>query len=136
MRLVLDANEYIFALGFLKKESCKILLEFLIGNFPAHSMCICRTIVEEVRANLTPKEFHSFVKFINVFTTIEEDFFIPFETGVRYEAKGLKEADALIAAFTEWVGADALVTENRHFLVHHSDLPFKVVTAEDCLKFI
>lgn len=136
MRLVLDANEYIFALGFFKKESCKILLEFLIENFPSHSICICRTIVEEVRANLTPKEFHNFVKFINVFTTIEEDFFIPFEIGVRYEAKGLKEADALIAAFTEWVGADALVTENRHFLVHHSDLPFKVLTAEDCLKLI
>ncbi|ODS30239.1 MAG: hypothetical protein SCARUB_04650 [Candidatus Scalindua rubra] len=136
MQLVLDANEYIFGLGFFKKESCEHLVKFLIDKNPLHSISICRTIVEEVRVNLTLKEFHNFVKFINVFTTIEEDFFIPFEIGVRYEAKGLKEADALIAAFTEWVGADALVTENRHFLVHHSDLPFKVLTAGDCLKLI
>lgn len=87
MRLVLDANEYIFALGFFRKESCESLLKFLIDHFPSHSICICRTIIEEVRANLTPKEFHDLVKFINIFTTIEEDFFIPFEIGARYEAK-------------------------------------------------
>jgi uncharacterized protein (DUF2164 family) len=85
---------------------------------------------------LTPKEFHNFLKFINVFTTIDEDFLIPFELGAKYEIKGLKEADALIAAYTEWVGADVLVTENRHFLNHHSDLPFKILTAERCLKLI
>ena len=136
MRLVLDANEYIFGLGFSKKQSCESLLKFLIDNFPLHSICICRTIVEEVRANLTSNDLPNFIKFINIFTTIEEDFFIPFEIGVRYETKGLKEADALIAAFTEWVGADALVTENRHFLNRHPDLPFKVLTAEKCLKLI
>ncbi len=101
MRLVLDANEYIFALGFFRKQSCESLLEFLIDNFPAHSVSICRTIVEEVRANLTPKDFHNFVRFINVFAIIDEDFLIPFETGAKYEAKGLKEADALIAAYTD-----------------------------------
>lgn len=62
--------------------------------------------------------------------------FVSFELGVKYEIKGLKPADAFIAAYAEWVGADALVTENRHFLVRHSDLPFKVVTAEQCLKLI
>jgi hypothetical protein len=49
---------------------------------------------------------------------------------------GLKEADALIAAYTEWAGADALVTENRHFLNKHPNLPFKVLTAEKCLKIM
>lgn len=136
MRLVLDANEYIFALGLFRKQSCESLLKLLIDNFPSYSISICRTIVEEVRANLTPKEFHSFVKFINVFTTLDEDFLVPFEMGAKYEAKELKEADALIAAYTEWVGADALVTENRHFLNLHSDLPFKILTAENCLKLI
>jgi len=136
LRLVLDANEYIFALGLFRKESCESLVKFLIDNFPSHSICICRTIVEEVRANLTPKEFQDFIRFINILTTIEEDFFIPFEIGVRYEIKGLKEADALIAAFTEWVGANVLVTENRHFLNHQPDLPFKLLTAEKCLKLL
>ncbi len=136
MRLVVDANEYIFALGLFRKQSCESLLNLLIDNFPSHSISICRIIVEEVRANLTPKEFHNFVKFINVFTTIDEDFLVPFELGSKYEIKGLKEADALIAAYTEWVGADVLVTENRHFLSHHGGLPFKVLTAENCLRLI
>jgi len=83
-----------------------------------------------------PKEFHTFIRLINLLTTIDEDFFVPFELGFKYEAVGLKEADALIAAYTEWVGADALVTENRHFLNKHPHLPFKVLTAEKCLKLI
>ena len=136
MRLVLDANEYIFGIGFLKKERCQYLFKFLVDNFPLHSISICRTIVEEVRANLTIKEFHSFVKLINFFTTIDDDFLVPFELGAKYEAKGLKFADAFIAAFTEWVGADILITENRHFLTRHKHLPFKVLTAEKCLKLI
>jgi hypothetical protein len=45
-------------------------------------------------------------------------------------------ADAFIAAYTEWVGADVLVIENRHFLNHHPDLPFKVLTAQECLNLI
>lgn len=125
MRLVLDANEYIFGLGFFKKESCDSLLQFLIDNISLHSICICRTIVEEVRANLTLKEFHTFTKLINIFTTIDEDFLIPFELGAKYETKGLKEADALIAAFTQWVGADLLVTENRHFQPTIATCPLK-----------
>jgi uncharacterized protein (DUF2164 family) len=58
------------------------------------------------------------------------------ELGAKYEKKGLKDADALIAAFTEWVGADVLVTENRHFLNCQADLLFKVLTAEKYLNFI
>ncbi|MBI5025148.1 MAG: hypothetical protein HZC12_00150 [Nitrospirae bacterium] len=136
MRFVLDANEYIFGLGFFKKESCESLLKSLIDNLSLHSIFICRTIVEEVRANLTPKEFHNFIKFITILTAIDDDFLIPFELGAKYETKGFKEADALIAAYTEWVGADALVTENRHFLSHHGGLPFKVLTAKNCLNII
>jgi len=136
LRLVLDANEYIFALGFFRKETCESLLKVLIDNLSLHSICICRTIVEEVRSNLTPKEFHNFVRFVNILTTIDEDFLIPFELGAKYETKGFKEADALIAAYSEWVGANALVTENRHFLSNHPNLPFKVLTAKECLNLI
>ena len=136
MHFVLDANEYIFALGLLKKESCKSLFKHLIDSFPSYPVSICRTIVEEVRENLSLKDFRIFINFINVFTKIDEDFLIPFEIGAKYEAEGFKEADALIAAYTEWVGADALITENRHFLKHNPGLPFKVLTADKCLKLI
>ena len=93
-------------------------------------------IVEEVRRNLLPSEFREFFEFISDLTAIDEDFLVPFDSGAKYERKGLKDADAFIAAYTEWVGADALVTENRHFLNKHPHLPFKVLTAEKCLKLI
>ena len=137
MRLTLDANEYIFGLGIFKKESCESLLRSLLIEPPLlHSICICRTIVEEVRANLTIQDFHSFMKLINTLTAIDEDFLIPFELGAKYEAAGFKPADAFIAAYTEYVGADILVSENRHFLTHHSSLPFRILTAEKCLNLI
>jgi len=69
-------------------------------------------------------------------TTIDEDFLVPFELGTKYEAEGFKPADAFIAAYTEWVGADVFVTENRHFLKHNPDLPFNVLTAQKCLRLL
>lgn len=136
MEFVLDANIYIFAFGIAKQESCKILLKTIAGSIPRHSIRICRMIIEEVSSNLTHQEFREFVGFINAITEIDEDFFVPFELGSKYEWKGLKPADAFIAAYTEWTGSDILVTENRHFLSRQSDLPFRVLTAERCLKFI
>lgn len=136
MHFVLDANEYIFALGLFKKDSCDSLIQYFIENFTLHSVSICRTIAGEVRSNIPQKDFRNFVKFISLFTPIDEDFLVPFELGVKYERHGLKDADAFIAAYTEWVGADVLVSENRHFLAKNSNLPFKILNAETCLKFV
>ena len=136
MELVLDANEYIFAFGLAKKEACTALFRRILENISRHHIHICRTIVDEVRQNLSPEEFREFILSINPLSIIDEDFFVPFALGEKYVEKGLKPADAFIAAYAEWVGADCLVTENRHFLSHHSDLPFKVLTAEKCLKLI
>jgi predicted nucleic acid-binding protein len=97
---------------------------------------IPRLIIEEVHNNLTPEAFKEFILFINTLTKIDEDINVPFELGAKYEAKGLKPADAFIAAYAEWTGADVLVTENRHFLSRQSNLPFKVINAENCLKLI
>jgi predicted nucleic acid-binding protein len=113
-----------------------MLLDTLLDTFPMHSIRIPRLIIEEVGRNLTPEEFKEFIEFVINLTTIDEDFVVPFELGVRYEFKGLKPSDAFIAAYVEWTGANALVTENRHFLNRHSNLPFKVLNAQDCLKLI
>jgi predicted nucleic acid-binding protein len=134
--LVLDSNEYIFAFGIFKKPTCEMLLDTILDTFPAHSVRIPRLIIEEVNRHLTPEEFKEFIDFVTNLTTIDEDFVVPFELGVRYELKGLKPSDAFIAAYVEWTGADALVTENRHFLSRHSNLPFKILNAEDCLNLI
>ena len=68
--------------------------------------------------------------------SVDEDFVVSFELGSKYEALGLKPADAFIAAYTEWTGADTLVTENRHFLTRRTDLPFQVLRAEQCVKLL
>ncbi|MFH0924241.1 MAG: hypothetical protein V1872_01190 [bacterium] len=93
-------------------------------------------IIEEVRRNLVPEIFKQFVGFIMELTIVDEDFIVPFELGAKYEAKGIKSADAFIAAYTEWTGADALITENRHFLSRQKNLPFKIFTAENFLNSI
>jgi len=74
--------------------------------------------------------------FVTGLAEIDEDFVVPFDLGAKYEAFGFKEADAFISAYAEWVGADALVTENRHFLRRTDNLPFLVVTAEECLRLM
>jgi hypothetical protein len=136
LRLVLDSNEYIFAFGPVKADISLNLLEKLLDTRHSHIVRLPRTIFDEVRRNLSPEYFYEFMNFIKAFSSIDEDFLIPFELGVKYEIRGFKMADAFIAAYTEWVGADVLVTENRHFLKHNPDLPFKVLTADKCLKII
>ena len=135
MLIVLDSNEYIFSLGTDRKKSCEVLLDKIANSFPRHTVRLPRMITEEVKRNLSPIAFKEFMGFANI-NGIDEDFLVPFEIGAKYESWGLKPADAFIGSFTEWVGAEILVSENRHFLSRQSNLPFKVLTAEKCLKFI
>jgi predicted nucleic acid-binding protein len=117
--------------------TCEDLLAGIVQQFPHHAIRIPAKIVQEVRRNLTREAFREFLGFLNTLSiTIDEDFVVPFELGAKYESKGLKPADAFIAAYAEWVGADALVTENRHFLTLHIDLPFHILSAEECLRLL
>ena len=76
------------------------------------------------------------MKSIHQLAILDENFVVPFKLGAGYEQRGLKPADAFIAAYTEWIGADFLVSQNRHFLTRQKDLRFRVVNAEQCLKLI
>ena len=136
MLLVIDSNEYILAFGPSKELASKTLLDILSVESCGHSLRIPRLIVDEVRRNVSFETFEEFINFITNLINIDEDFHVPFELGAKYESKGLKQADAFIAAYTEWVGAEVLVTENRHFLTLHVDLPFSILTAEKCLKLL
>ena len=136
MLLVIDSNVYIFGFGLVKEPACEKLITALIEKSPLHTLRISRSIVEEIRRHLSGEDFLKFIRVINSLANIDENILVPFESGAKYESEGLKPADALIAAYTEWVGADCLITENRHFLSRHSDLPFKVLTAKKCLKLI
>jgi hypothetical protein len=136
LQLVLDSNIYIFGLGIVKVPACERIILKLADKYPSHVLRIPRKIVEEVHRHLTQEDFSLFVRIINDLTTIDEDIVVPFETAFRYETMGLKPADAFIAAYTEWTGSDVLVSENRHFLTRQSGLPFRILTAQNCLKIL
>src|SRR3989338_7444159 len=114
MSFVLDANEYLGALGFNKYPPAEVLLNKITSSFLKYSLFIPRTIIKEVRRNLLPKDFKQFMQIILSIATIDEDTAVPFEIGEKYHALGLKPADAFIAAYCEWSKADILVNENRH----------------------
>jgi len=129
LRVVLDSNEFVFGFrGVL--ESNKILR--LIG---VKFECIIPQLVfEEVIRNLKYAEGKDFASFIRD-TILRMDIDILDESGIphdlvkKYASKGLKSADALIVAFTEWINADFLISENRHFVSELRFDEFKVLQA-------
>jgi len=136
LRFVLDTNEFVAALGIVKNPASEILFNTLIETFPKHTLHIPRTIINEVKRNVHSRIFAEFIRIVQPIASIDEDILVPFELGAKYELLGLKSADAFIAAYAEWVEADALVTENRHFLSRRSGLPFKILRAENCLRIL
>ena len=136
MRFVLDTNEFVAALGVTDNPPSEVLVNTLLESYPTNTIHIPRTVINEVRRNVHTRIFGEFIRIVQPTAQIDEDILIPFELGMKYESLGLKPADAFIAAYAEWVGANVLVSENRHFLTRRPDLPFKVLTAETCLKTI
>jgi hypothetical protein len=134
--LVLDSNEYLLAFSPSKAAASAELIDLILSRHPNHRIRIPRLIVGEVQGNLPPETFHRFVIFLNLLTVIDEDFAVPFALGAKYESIRLKPADAFIAAYAEWVGADVLISENRHFLKLQADLPFQILPAKDCLALL
>ena len=137
MLVILDANEYLFGLGARRERACEQLLGVIVRRTDRIAVRIPRLIVNEVRRNLTPEAFKEFIALLTLLGTfIDEDSVVSFESGIRYEAEGLKPADAFIAAYTEWVGAEWLISENRHFLSRQADLPFRVLPAEKAVRLV
>lgn len=114
--IVLDTNEYIFGIGAAKKPSCERLLDLVIEEAEALSVRIVRRIIDEVESNLSEIGRKTFFSFISAVAEIDEDHVVPYVFEHQYEIMGFKPADAFIAAYVQWVEADYLITENRHFL--------------------
>lgn len=136
MLLVLDSNEYIFSFGSEPKSSCTLLVEQILQEPALYSLRICRTTIEDVRDHVSRGDFRDFIRFLQALDVfIDEDELVPFELGGKYLTRGLKPGDAFLAGYTEWVGADCLISENRKDFVNHPRLfPFKVRTAEHFLE--
>jgi len=134
LRLVLDSNEYIGAYGENLEPRPARLLEYLVAHPRLHEVVVSRTIVEEVRRNLSEDRYKQFWIFLALLDVeIVEDWEIPHTLPTKYQAMGLKTGDASIASCAEAVQADVVITENRDF--HgRSGLPFRPLRAEEFLK--
>lgn len=133
LQLVLDSNEFLFAYGHERKAACQVLLERIVSQPDKYELKVSRTIVEEVRRNIAPRNFADFWALLDALgVTVDEDWQIPFELGAKYEALRLKRGDAFIGAYAEWTGAKYLISENRHFLALHQ-LSFKILRADQFL---
>lgn len=137
MKIVLDTNEFIFALYAKQNTQAKI-----VSSIGKHFECfISNIIAEEIEGYLKRKEgsgiagkwkYYLHKSQINV---ISENQTI-LELAKKYKKFGLKENDAKIAAFTEFIKAEYLVSENRHFLKEASIKEFKIINANEFLKIL
>jgi len=118
------------------RHSCEGLLQEFLKESSQYLLRIPRTTVEDVRKRLSYQAFPEFLAFLRKMAIfIDEDELVPYEFGGKYLSKGLKPGNAFIAGYSEWVGADYLVTENRKDFINDLHLfPFKVITAERFLQ--
>ena len=95
--------------------------------------------VKEVQSNLQReyglgKDFFRLISDRENITILWSD--PPEELIVKYIGLGFAEEDAAIAACAEWVGAEYLISENRHFLQYSGTLVFETVNAATALSLI
>jgi hypothetical protein len=126
----------VFAFGADPRVGCIDLLEHIASRRKNYLLSICRPILDEVGRHLLPQHVSEVYSYLNALDVpVDERWTVPFEFVQRYVEKKLKRGDAFIAGYTEWIGADCLVSENRADIVTQAGLfPFKVFTAEQFLK--
>jgi hypothetical protein len=140
MRIVLDTNEYIFGLDRKAEEVApgKVLdaIRILIEESKDFRLLLPEIIRKEVQRNIPVDLEGDFYRFIYSSEKIEHYSMldVPAELFAKYrDKKGLKEGDALVAAFAEFAKTDYLISENRHI---YRDLDIREFTAVNAQEFL
>lgn len=143
MKIILDSNEYIFGLDTLsgKKDSVELLdvINLLLEEAEDFRLLLPEIIRREVQKNIPADLENNFYSYIYSSEKIEHHsmFDVPIELFSKYRNdKGLKEGDALIAAFAEFKGVDCLISENRHIYKELKLPEFATVNANEFLKIL
>lgn len=125
LKLVLDSNEYIF---YFDDKSNDILRLF---DFQDTRIFLTDLVIQEVIRNIRKESVNDFFNMLKnpKFEVIAEE--IPKNLIEKYRKLGLKKGDIVIAAFCEFIEADYLITENRHFLKSKKFDKFKVLSLKD-----
>jgi hypothetical protein len=114
MRICIDSNQFILGIAAANPDAAA-LMEVL----PKLEIVLPRLVVLEVVRNLErlrlDKQFFLLLGHLKDLSIVDDP--IPEELVTKYVALGLPDkADAFIGAFSEWVGASYLISDNRHFL--------------------
>ena len=143
MRVILDSNEYILGLDTTAGPSSSSrlldLVRILLDESEGFRLLVPEIIVREVQRNLPSDLEKDFFRLIQSSQKIEYHDLIevPKVTFQKYRRqKRLKRADALIAAFADFMKADYIVSENRHIYRDLKATGFFTLTAQDFLDFI
>jgi hypothetical protein len=105
---------------------------------PEFRLFVPEVIRAEVQRNFPAQTKGDFYKYIESDPKIVYGslFQVPPGLQARYRDLGLKEADATIAAFAEHVGADFLISENRHIYRDLDVDAFVTCNAETFLQML
>lgn len=140
MRIILDTNEYIFGLDSEAGEVApgRVLdaIRILIEEYEDFRLLLPEIIRKEVQRNIPADLEGDFYRLIYSSEKIEHYSMldVPVELFEKYrKEKGLKEGDALIAAFAEFVKTDHLISENRHI---YGDLDIREFTTVNAKEFL
>jgi hypothetical protein len=143
MRIILDTNEYIFGMDSEAGEVApgRVLdaIRILIEECEDFRLLLPEIIREEVQRNIPADLEGDFYRLIYSSEKIEHYSMldVPVELFEKYRnEKGLKEGDALIAAFSEFVKTDYLISENRHIYRDLDIREFTPVNAEEFLEIL
>lgn len=143
MRIILDTNEYIFGLDSEAEEVApgRVLdaIRILIEEYEDFRLLLPEIIRKEVQRNIPADLEGDFYRLIYSSEKIEHYSMldVPVELFEKYRnEKGLKEGDALIAAFAEFVKTDYLISENRHIYRDLDIREFATVNAKEFLEIL
>ena len=142
MRIILDANEYIFGMPEDSQEFYSIellrIVDELLKNVPLFQLFIPEIIRKEVQRNMPRRAIPIFYNFMFsntkiVYSSIRD---VPPDFIDKYTELGLKTEDALIAAFADWKGVHFIISENRHFYEQLKVEKFVTCSAEEFLHLL
>lgn len=134
MQVVLDSNEFLFAF-LAKKKECILVLHACKSLKAVIPSIVLEEVSENIKIESGKDKSGAVRKFISEsgWFKVIDDNQIPNILLEKYITKSLKKEDAIIGAFTEWVGAKYLISENRHFLKLNTK-DFKVLSAKQFLN--
>ncbi len=132
--VALDTNEFIFALRREPNFPASQILFFEYLN--QLKLYLPLQILLELQRNLNADEMRGILLALSYARVMWDYAPAPPELVARWLQRGAKKGDAVIATHLEVAQVRYFVSENRHFLVELSELPFQVLSAENALQLL